>query len=384
MFGIVEGEWDRQGGMYDPLKEKEATRRRKMAEMMAKQAAPRDTQVIGGYAVEQSPLEGLARAIQGGMAQYQLGRADKAEADAEMNRQQRLAQAISGLKDGDVQGAAINLMEYPDTFETGLGLYGKTLGNSAPSNVQEWEYYNNLSDEDKKAYLGMKRADKTLNLGGQQVVLDPYGKVKEAYDVTPKPEDMPDFRRQQKAAEKIGAMEGEAKQNFIGVEDEANKMISRVEDLLNDSGFSAVVGMKNPFKGAIPFATDSEGYPSVVAGSPAASAVARLKEIRGGQFLQAYQQIRGAGQITEVEGTKAESAIGRMMVAQSEKDFREAANDFIENMKLGVKKARQKANIPSQTQVESRPLNIPSDARQAPDGNWYSPDPNRQGKYIKW
>jgi hypothetical protein len=31
-----------------------------------------------------------------------------------------------------------------------------------------------------------------------------------------------------------------------------------------------------------------------------------------------------------------------------------------------------------------RPPGAPQDARQAPDGEWYSPDPNRPGKYLKW
>lgn len=31
-----------------------------------------------------------------------------------------------------------------------------------------------------------------------------------------------------------------------------------------------------------------------------------------------------------------------------------------------------------------KPQGAPEDAKQAPDGNWYSPDPTRPGKYIKW
>jgi hypothetical protein len=32
----------------------------------------------------------------------------------------------------------------------------------------------------------------------------------------------------------------------------------------------------------------------------------------------------------------------------------------------------------------AKPANAPADAKQAPDGNWYSPDPARPGKYLKW
>ncbi len=38
------------------------------------------------------------------------------------------------------------------------------------------------------------------------------------------------------------------------------------------------------------------------------------------------------------------------------------------------------------TKVEPlpKPANAPSDAKPAPDGHWYSPDPNRPGKYLDW
>jgi hypothetical protein len=34
--------------------------------------------------------------------------------------------------------------------------------------------------------------------------------------------------------------------------------------------------------------------------------------------------------------------------------------------------------------AKQKPANAPADARQAADGNWYSPDPKRPGKYLKW
>jgi hypothetical protein len=34
--------------------------------------------------------------------------------------------------------------------------------------------------------------------------------------------------------------------------------------------------------------------------------------------------------------------------------------------------------------AKQKPANAPADAKQAADGNWYSPDPKRPGKYLKW
>lgn len=43
--------------------------------------------------------------------------------------------------------------------------------------------------------------------------------------------------------------------------------------------------------------------------------------------------------------------------------------------------AKSEAAAPKTAQ---KPAGAPADAKQAPDGNWYSPDPKRPGKYLKW
>lgn len=47
------------------------------------------------------------------------------------------------------------------------------IGANAPSNVQEWEYYSQLSPEQQSQYLTMKRSNSPLNLGNQFVTQDP-------------------------------------------------------------------------------------------------------------------------------------------------------------------------------------------------------------------
>lgn len=44
----------------------------------------------------------------------------------------------------------------------------------------------------------------------------------------------------------------------------------------------------------------------------------------------------------------------------------------------------QLPQVSQPTSETSRPSNVPANAQKAPDGNWYSPDPNRPGKYLKW
>ena len=67
-------------------------------------------------------------------------------------------------------------------------------------------------------------------------------------------------------------------------------------------------------------------------------------------FLQAFQGLKGGGQITEIEGAKATAALNRMSLAQSEAEFIKAAREFEENVTKGMELARKRAGIPSPQQ----------------------------------
>jgi hypothetical protein len=89
------------------------------------------------------------------------------------------------------------------------------------------------------------------------------------------------------------------------------------------------------------------GLPSwaVMGGSDTAGFLGRLEQIKGKTFLQAFESLKGAGQITEKEGEKATSALNRMNTAQSEVEFIKAAREFEENLNRGMALAKQKAGM---------------------------------------
>lgn len=80
-----------------------------------------------------------------------------------------------------------------------------------------------------------------------------------------------------------------------------------------------------------------------VPGTSAADFNARLNEIQGGAFLQAFNTLKGGGSITETEGTKATAAINRMSTAQSEKEFNTAAREYQQILRTGIERAKIKA-----------------------------------------
>ncbi len=54
----------------------------------------------------------------------------------------------------------------------------------------------------------------------------------------------------------------------------------------------------------------------------------KVAQLQGQAFLQAFESLKGGGQITEVEGKKATDAIGRLNSAQSANDFKAALNEL--------------------------------------------------------
>jgi len=82
-----------------------------------------------------------------------------------------------------------------------------------------------------------------------------------------------------------------------------------------------------------------------------------LDQVRGKQFMEAYQTLKGGGQITEIEGQKATEAMARMNKAQSEDDFVAAVTDFQNVVNTGLQRARMQAQDPlqaSQDAIERR------------------------------
>lgn len=91
-------------------------------------------------------------------------------------------------------------------------------------------------------------------------------------------------------------------------------------------GFEGVVGMGVPGVRFIP-------------GTQAASFDALFRQAEGGAFLEAYKSLRGTGQITEIEGTKATSALTRMERSQTEVEFVKAAREFANVIRGAIARA---------------------------------------------
>lgn len=105
-----------------------------------------------------------------------------------------------------------------------------------------------------------------------------------------------------------GAMN--AQDDAMKAVNQADQMLSSIDGILNDPALDNATGLLSPTQ-RIP-GTDAYRFGT------------RARQLEGQAFLQAFESLKGAGQITEIEGAKATQAIGRLDTAQSADDYREA------------------------------------------------------------
>jgi hypothetical protein len=125
---------------------------------------------------------------------------------------------------------------------------------------------------------------------------------------------------------------GEAKSNLPGAEQTAQQMLNIIDQVKNAPGRSRGTGLSRY--------VDPRSY---VPGGKVADFEAMRQQLLGQTFLQAYQSLKGAGAISEVEGVKAENAIARLGTHQSDQGFLTALDDLEGVVKNALNTARQRA-----------------------------------------
>src|SRR3990167_8048223 len=204
-----------------------------------------------------------------------------------------------------------------------------------PSSVREWEYYQSLKPEDQERFLTMKRATKFLDTGEGYVAPSQVNPTvtRSVVDRKLKPTEQLNYINSKEAEEEKGKSRGQAEMELPKAESGAQQTINLIEELRNHPGRT--------------WATGATSIIPKIPGSPQADFIARLDQLKGKQFLEAYQTLKGGGQITEVEGKKAENAIARMDRSQSEGEFLKALDEFQDAVKVGTAKLAQKAGKPA-------------------------------------
>lgn len=104
----------------------------------------------------------------------------------------------------------------------------------------------------------------------------------------------------------------------------AKSSIQVIDEALQHAGLSSAVGPIDARTPTImPDARAFEAYHN---------------QIKGKAFLAAFESLKGGGQITEIEGQKAEQAIARLDLAQSEEDYKKALRDLREVLTIALQR----------------------------------------------
>jgi hypothetical protein len=127
--------------------------------------------------------------------------------------------------------------------------------------------------------------------------------------------------------EEIGKAQGKAVADLPRQIDNADLALKTIEQIRQHPGKSYAVGAVSVLPG-IP-GTQQRGF------------IELSKQLEGKTFLEAFNSLRGGGQITEVEGAKATQAIARLSRAQGVDDYDKALSDLEDVIYRGLARARK-------------------------------------------
>lgn len=148
----------------------------------------------------------------------------------EMDRQDKLAKLGQDLAAGNIDQTQYlrSIAAYAPEAYSKLAL--SQLGVDAPADVKSWMYMNQLPSDQQQAFKDFRRQQQWLNTGGAFINPNTGG----AIPVTPKPEDMPEFRKQQTIATAEGNQQAD-QQKELATMDKVSPTIAKLYALNEQS-----------------------------------------------------------------------------------------------------------------------------------------------------
>jgi hypothetical protein len=135
------------------------------------------------------------------------------------------------------------------------------------------------------------------------------------------------------------------------IEANAQDMVSVLDQFGKSDGFNLIFGPAS----LVP----------IIPGTRQADSYALWEQIQGKAFLEAYQTLKGGGQITEVEGKKATAAITRL---SNRKITPEAARAAITDLKGVINRGVSRARAKAKAQPAAAPTNQAPVTATGPNG----------------
>ena len=128
-----------------------------------------------------------------------------------------------------------------------------------------------------------------------------------------------------------GKVEGERVATAPAVIATAEASLKNIRDLKNSKSLPRALG---PIEGRLP-----------AIGGAQADIIARIDQIGGQAFLQAFENLKGGGQITEIEGARATAAMARLNRTQTPEDFLAALTELENVVAAGLERAKRGRSV---------------------------------------
>ena len=195
-----------------------------------------------------------------------------------------------------------------------------------PSNIQEWQYYNKLSPEERNEYLRVKRADKYLDTGGGFVVTNPARPTETSpiVDKTLNPKD-------QAAAEAAKLQQDYRIKSII---DTSTMLKDQATELMNHPGLDNITGW---LFGRIPTVTQKGRNAQEI-----------LDTIMNKTFVNTLQNMREAsktggavGNVSDREGERLENAFVALGQSQDTATYKTRLQEMIDAIDLANARLEQ-------------------------------------------
>jgi hypothetical protein len=129
---------------------------------------------------------------------------------------------------------------------------------------------------------------------------------------------------------RAGKVSGQSKQNLDAAA-RAEDSMRLIQSIVADPALPQITGM---IQGRLPAMTQS-----------GTDLMAKIEQVQGQAFLQAFESLKGGGQITEREGIAAQNAMARLQRTQSTEAMRASLQELYDIMDRGRRRAMGQ-NVP--------------------------------------
>lgn len=221
---------------------------------------------------------------------------------------------------------------YKGTFEDWRNAQNAT---TLPSAQREYEYYSKLSPEEQKKFLAVKRTQNPYVFGdvagGVAALNKGTGEYKQLTTAQQEAQGQGTVAGGKAAAVETGTKTAGAAFDLPRIKQNVDTAKADIQKLREHPGLGMITGLSSKLP--------------IIPGTAQASADALAQQVQGQTFLQAFNQLRGGGSITETEGNKATQAIGRLGRAQSKADYQAALDDLTDVLDKGYARAQQQSGV---------------------------------------